>query len=304
MGVRRACAFVFHSSSRRLSGTRLKLRHAAQRARAAAHEHNMQDPYVAVREEVENSVRVVVELHTKWLSLDSKSDNFDWTSSELLSGLRAIEWDLQDLEDTVSIVEGNRIKFQLDEGDMHARKEFIETTRGQIVTIRNEVQVRLQNSARPGFSTGKPSAKGGLPSISKAKGYGKVGSDDPLPPADDLDVERGAQPSARSPRSDGADEILGAELDVGTEMPPPPGRHRRKKQCLAAFVVLLAIGGAAAAAAGMGGGAAASSSVSPLVSWSEAAPSPPIVRRRMVATPTASFLSARQRALQESRSWR
>ena len=43
----------------------------------------MQDPYVAVREEVENSVRVVVELHTKWLSLDSKSDNFEWTSSEL-----------------------------------------------------------------------------------------------------------------------------------------------------------------------------------------------------------------------------
>jgi Syntaxin 6, N-terminal len=270
----------------------------------------MQDPYLAVREEVENSVRVVVELHTKWLSLDSKSDNFEWTSSELLSGLRAIEWDLQDLEDTVSIVEGNRIKFQLDEGDMHARKEFIETTRRQIVTIRNEVQGK--NSARSGFSTGKPPAKGGLPSISKAKGYGKVGSDDPLPPADDSDVERGAQPSARSPRSDGADEILGAELDVGTEMPPPPGRHRQKKQCLAAFVVLLAIGGAASAAAGMGGGAAASSPVSPqLVSSPPAAdlphapsPSSPPVRRRMVATPTASLLSARQRALHESRAWR
>ena len=55
----------------------------APRGTAAAHDHNMQDPYVAVREEVENSVRVVVELHTKWLSLDSKSDNFEWTSSEL-----------------------------------------------------------------------------------------------------------------------------------------------------------------------------------------------------------------------------
>ena len=39
-------------------------------------------------------------------------------AAELLSGLRSIEWDLQDLEDTVSIVEGNRQKFQLEEEDV------------------------------------------------------------------------------------------------------------------------------------------------------------------------------------------
>ena len=44
-----------------------------------------------------------------------------WTTSELLSGLRSIEWDLQDLEDTVSIVKGNRLKFQLDDADVQAR---------------------------------------------------------------------------------------------------------------------------------------------------------------------------------------
>ena len=44
-----------------------------------------------------------------------------WTTSELLSGLRSIEWDLQDLEDTVSIVKGNRVKFQLDDADVQAR---------------------------------------------------------------------------------------------------------------------------------------------------------------------------------------
>jgi hypothetical protein len=39
-------------------------------------------------------------------------------AAELLSGLRSIEWDLQDLEDTVSIVVGNLAKFGLEESDV------------------------------------------------------------------------------------------------------------------------------------------------------------------------------------------
>ena len=81
----------------------------------------LQDPFLAVKEEVEHSVGVVVELHKKWSDLataSTRGDEFEWTSSELLSGLRSIDWDLQDLEDTVSILEGNRQKFQLDDAEM------------------------------------------------------------------------------------------------------------------------------------------------------------------------------------------
>merc|ERR1719487_1973224 len=85
-----------------------------------------------------------------------------------------MEWDLQDLEDTVSIVEGNRQKFQLEEADVQARKDFIATTRSKIVALRDEVQ---GESMSPGFSTAKAGPK--IPSIgSKANGYGKVGSQD------------------------------------------------------------------------------------------------------------------------------
>ena len=81
----------------------------------------MQDPFFAVKEEVEHSVTVVTQLHTKWEELRVSKhggDEFEWTTSELLRGLRSIEWDLQDLEDTVSIVKGNRVKFQLDDADV------------------------------------------------------------------------------------------------------------------------------------------------------------------------------------------
>lgn len=45
----------------------------------------MQDPYFAVKEEVEHSLTVVVDLHKRWmeLSVDHKrGDEFEWTSSE------------------------------------------------------------------------------------------------------------------------------------------------------------------------------------------------------------------------------
>ena len=83
-----------------------------------------QDPFLAVKEEVEHSVTVVTQLHAKWEELSASKrggDEFEWTTSELLSGLRSIEWDLQDLEDTVSIVKGNRQKFQLDDADVQVR---------------------------------------------------------------------------------------------------------------------------------------------------------------------------------------
>ena len=91
-------------------------------------------------EEVQNLVRMLEEMHAKWKVLDSKSNLFERLSLELLSGLRAVEWDLQDLEDTVSIVEGSRMQTQHDAREVLARKVFIEATRKQIVTIRKEVQ--------------------------------------------------------------------------------------------------------------------------------------------------------------------
>ena len=43
----------------------------------------MQDPYFAVKEEVEHSVTVVVDLHKRWQELSTsakKSDEWEWTA--------------------------------------------------------------------------------------------------------------------------------------------------------------------------------------------------------------------------------
>ena len=216
----------------------------------------MQDPYFAVKEEVEHSVSVVQQLHERWrelLASGKKSDEFEWTASELLSGLRSIEWDLQDLEDTVSIVEGNRQKFQLEEEDVQDRKTFIDTTRKQITALRDEVQ---GNPGSPGFSTKEAKRGPSLPSIGKKRGYGKVGGAEmEMMPAPEIDVEHGSTPETAPRPSSSADDIIGDETDGGAgasngacsmhanlnELPPispPKMRHRRKKCCIALTVLV------------------------------------------------------------------
>jgi len=190
----------------------------------------MQDPYLAVREEVEHSVAVVIDLHKKWkdLSLSLKrGDEFEWTSSELLSGLRSIEWDLQDLEDTVSIVEGNRQKFQLEESEMEARRAFIESTRAQITSMRDEVQASAHEGQPAGYDTKGSSALAGI----GGKGYGKVTSQDDELTAVDEDIEMAKLGGIASAEGD---EILGMD---GTDV--VPRRHLKKKLCVGLLLLLL-----------------------------------------------------------------
>ena len=186
-------------------------------------------------------------------------------TAELLSGLRSIEWDLQDLEDTVSIVEGNRQKFMLEESDVQERKDFIANTRKQIVSLRDEVQGVSMAASTPGFSTAKSGPK--LPSIGKSKGYGKVGSMDDtvemMAAHEDMEHGNGGSSSAPPNRLSNDDEILGAEPDayLGDDAAAlDRGRHRRKKCCLAVCVSVLLVGGAVFAAlnyTGRDGGAGA-----------------------------------------------
>ena len=116
-------------------------------------------------EEVQNLVRMLEEMHAKWKVLDSKSYLFERMSLELLSGLRAVEWDLQDLEDTVSIVEGSRMQTQHDAREVLARKVFIEATRKQIVTIRKEVQGQSGEMGHRAITAERPPTKIQYPSF-------------------------------------------------------------------------------------------------------------------------------------------
>jgi len=87
------------------------------------------DPFLVVKEEVESSIKNAQALCTRWEQLfnDRKADKseFEWTTSELRTNLKSIEWDLEDLSETVAIVKQTPDKFQLSAAEIKTREEFI-----------------------------------------------------------------------------------------------------------------------------------------------------------------------------------
>jgi hypothetical protein len=68
-------------------------------------------------------------------------------TTELRNALRSIEWDLEDLDDTIQIVEKNPAKFRIDAGELAARKGFIALTRDEVEKMKAAMTV---NSETPG----------------------------------------------------------------------------------------------------------------------------------------------------------
>jgi spore cortex formation protein SpoVR/YcgB (stage V sporulation) len=54
------------------------------------------------------------------------AEQLKWTSEEIKSSIKTIEWDIQDLEETVRIVEANPQRFHLDAAEVARRKGFVD----------------------------------------------------------------------------------------------------------------------------------------------------------------------------------
>ncbi|XP_077390798.1 syntaxin-6 [Festucalex cinctus] len=93
---------------------------------------SMEDPFFVVKGEVQKAVSGAQSLHQRWSHLllhEASKEEMDWTTNELRNSLRSIEWDLEDLDETISIVESNPNKFNLDGAELAKRKNFIGATR-------------------------------------------------------------------------------------------------------------------------------------------------------------------------------
>ncbi|XP_005991136.1 syntaxin-6 isoform X1 [Latimeria chalumnae] len=86
------------------------------------------------KREVQKAVNTAQGLFQRWMELlqdpnAATKEEIDWTTNELRNSLRSIEWDLEDLDETISIVEANPRKFNLDPIELSKRKAFITGTR-------------------------------------------------------------------------------------------------------------------------------------------------------------------------------
>lgn len=108
--------------------------------------------------EVQKAVNKVRTLYARWQELlndprKAGGDEFNWTTNELKNNIRSIEWDLEDLDETIGIVEANPRKFNMDMSELSKRKLFVKQTRDDINSIKEHLNspqaiTRVENSTR------------------------------------------------------------------------------------------------------------------------------------------------------------
>uniref|UniRef100_A0A8C3H2A8 Syntaxin 6 n=2 Tax=Australaves TaxID=3073809 RepID=A0A8C3H2A8_CORMO len=105
---------------------------------------SMEDPFFVVKGEVQKAVNTAQGLFQRWTELlqdpsIATREEIDWTTNELRNNLRSIEWDLEDLDETISIVEANPRKFNLDATELGIRKAFITSTRQVVRDMKDQM---------------------------------------------------------------------------------------------------------------------------------------------------------------------
>ncbi|XP_018795772.1 PREDICTED: syntaxin-6 [Bactrocera latifrons] len=104
---------------------------------------SLEDPFFVVKDEVFKALNKTRGLYLRWreLSDSSGSAEVEWTTTELRNSLRSIEWDLEDLEDTISIVEKNPNKFRIDNRELLSRRHFIDNTRDEVRQMKEKMSL-------------------------------------------------------------------------------------------------------------------------------------------------------------------
>lgn len=105
---------------------------------------SLEDPFFVVRDEVQKAVQTAQGLYMRWCELQDDpgsitKEELDWTTNELRNSLRSIEWDLEDLEETISIVEKNPKKFKITDDELRERRGFIEKTKQVVREIKDHM---------------------------------------------------------------------------------------------------------------------------------------------------------------------
>ncbi|EAT44462.1 AAEL004168-PA [Aedes aegypti] len=106
----------------------------------------MEDPFFVVKDEVFKALNKTRGLYLRWRELNDASSGgttaeAEWTTTELKNSLRSIEWDLEDLEDTISIVEKNPSKFKIDNKELSSRRHFIDATRDEVKSMKDRMSI-------------------------------------------------------------------------------------------------------------------------------------------------------------------
>lgn len=130
---------------------------------------SLEDPFFVVKDEVLKAFTKTQGLYDCWKSVQDgteyrSAEELETAATELKNSLRSIEWDLEDLEDTVKIVEKNPTKFRINGAELAIRKGFIESTKAEVNAMKAKITAAKNSDLNgrlnsPGHVSGPNSTK-------------------------------------------------------------------------------------------------------------------------------------------------
>ena len=135
------------------------------------------------QQEVKTKISSLLELHAKWTALrDAGGSGDSGLRSELQASLKAVELDLEDLEDALSIAKGDRTQ---EKESVEQRATYIATARSRLASVAASVAGSECNSATTaGASTAETTEPaGGTAALSDMQAAAPQTPATPAPPA-------------------------------------------------------------------------------------------------------------------------
>mmetsp|Transcript_18677 Transcript_18677/g.35039 ORF Transcript_18677/g.35039 Transcript_18677/m.35039 type:complete len:250 (-) Transcript_18677:139-888(-) len=127
------------------------------------------DPYYVAKEEVAKAMQKVKGLHPEWRRLlqsenTARSDRFKESHSELSGLLEELRQDLDEIHETIRIVEGNRGTFQISDAELASRRRFVTESRQALEQVQKDVrgqqtQAKLESDRRAELSSAASSTR-------------------------------------------------------------------------------------------------------------------------------------------------
>ncbi|EFA81010.1 putative syntaxin 10 [Heterostelium album PN500] len=105
--------------------------------------NKMQDPYYFGQSNIQQSIKGLQALHQRWQALldtnTFKNEEFRWSQNELKRILNDVEADINDLMDSILVVEKFPDRFNIDMMEIEKRKRFIRESRAAVDDVKRDM---------------------------------------------------------------------------------------------------------------------------------------------------------------------
>ncbi|KAK1405432.1 t-SNARE coiled-coil homology domain-containing protein [Heracleum sosnowskyi] len=104
-----------------------------------------QDPFYIVKEEIQDSIEKLQSSFHKWEEVTLDAAERDHLTKEILAGCESIQWQVVELEKTISVAARDPSWYGLTEVELEKRRRWTSTARTQVSNVKNAVVAGRDN---------------------------------------------------------------------------------------------------------------------------------------------------------------